>query len=87
MTAQMQSKDTVETENSISVMLLMKCKDTKQGKVIIYYELDVDYKPKGLVPNDEPVPEEDKKEDSSAEYAKIELLSIGALKKSMQCQT
>ena len=59
-----------------SVPPLGELEVTKDGKVIGNDE------PEELDPNDEPVTVDEEKEDSDAEYVKMELCSIGKSKKS-----
>ena len=54
-----------------------RTKNTKDGKVLVDYELDINYKPEGPVTNVEPVTWEVEEEDSNTEYAKTELLHRG----------
>ena len=63
-----------EPQNNLSVLQLEEHADTKKGKVIVDYELDVDYVPKWAYHCDESdAHEEEEVEKSDAEYAKMEL--------------
>ena len=59
--AQLQPDNTVEPENNASVLQLEKQEVSKEGTVIIDYEVDTDYKPEGPDPSNEPVTPERKR--------------------------
>ena len=61
--------------------------NSKEGKVIADNELDIDYKPKGLEPDIEPVDHEEEDMNSDAEHAKMELPCYRTMQqRSMKCK-
>ena len=67
-------------ENSASFPQLKEQEDSKDGKVIIDYMLDLNYKPEVPDPNDGPVIQEEEKGDCNAKYAKLKLPHLGTNK-------
>ena len=59
---------TEEPEDSASIQA-----HAKNNKVIVDYKLDIDYTPEESDPNDEPVAEEEEKENSNAQFVIMEL--------------
>ena len=66
-----QQGGTEESETNVSVSQQGGQADTTRGKAVTDYDLDIDYKTEGSDPDIKPVNEE--KENSDAEYAKMEL--------------
>ena len=86
MIAWSQPKSTVEPQTSLSVPLQEKWADDSKGKVVADYKLNVDYKPKGSYPENEPDAKEEE-ENFGPEYAKMELPWQGTIcQRSMKCR-
>ena len=67
-------------ENNTIVPQQVEHADAKEGKVVLHYNLNAYYKPEGPDPHDEPDAQEEKEENSTSEYAIIELPCRGTLR-------
>ena len=54
--------------------------DTKEGKVLVDYKPNIDYKTERPDPNDETANEAEEEKNSDTEYAKMELPCQGTLR-------
>ena len=70
-TARLQLEDDEEPETNPSVPHQEVQPDAAGGKVIADYNLDIDYE--GSEPKNEPVAQEEKEENSNAEYENMEI--------------
>ena len=68
LTAWSQTEGTEESEKNPGVPQQEEQPDTTDGKVIVVYNLDADFKPEGSDPEIEPVHHEEDNENSYAEY-------------------
>ena len=65
------------SDNNPSILQLEEQSDTEDGKVMIDYESDIDYKLEGQDPNDESITQGEEEVNSDTEYAKRELPHAG----------
>ena len=71
LTARSQPEGTEQPETDPGVLQQEKQPDAAEGNVITDYDLDVDYE--GSDPQNKPDSQEEKEENSDAEYAKMEI--------------
>ena len=79
--AWLQLEGTEELKMNPSVPQQEEQTDATEGKVIIDYDLDIDYD--GSEPKNEPVAQEEKEENSNAEYVNMEMTCGGTFHQRM----